>query len=459
MGCCGSSPAAVVTATTAFDANDYEAEALAKNTASVLDEVTALIAPRYKALHYIGSGHAGTTFACIDDRGRCFAAKIIVTEKEPQVQQTAKEVDLLSRLRNIPNTVCLFEVIQKGGRTALILEWCRGGELFHRMSEQAIQGRAIPEDAVRVIMRQLLRTVDSIHRLGYIHRNIQLENILLVSRHSEVSFRLAGFHLSCTREEAEASREICGAPGYIAPEMLSGNGGGGEPLDVWALGVLAYEALAGYLPFTTESGEFIDELKRTLSGEADFSRPPWGKTSGRVSADAEAFVRSFFVVDPAHRPTIPQLLESSWLQGSGQQAVSPLLAFDVPANKTGATIYEQQLAAPAWWGRPYNAMMAKAVTAAVTVPPAALPGHSLAVLEPLKGTTVTVVVPADLAPGMQFAASMPLCGSEVWLHTDAMTYPIVQEAVDNTAVVEQVALTMATPDWNLPMATPIVQDA
>ena len=305
MGCCGSSPAAVVTATTAFDANDYEAEALAKNTASVLDEVTALIAPRYKALHYIGSGHAGTTFACIDDRGRCFAAKIIVTEKEPQVQQTAKEVDLLSRLRNIPNTVCLFEVIQKGGRTALILEWCRGGELFHRMSEQAIQGRAIPEDAVRVIMRQLLRTVDSIHRLGYIHRNIQLENILLVSRHSEVSFRLAGFHLSCTREEAEASREICGAPGYIAPEMLSGNGGGGEPLDAWALGVLACEALAGYLPFTTESGEFIDELKGR-----SVARPTLAVLHGEDKWTGKRRLRrlcALFVVDPAHRPTIPQL--------------------------------------------------------------------------------------------------------------------------------------------------------
>ena len=44
--------------------------------------------------------------------------------------------------------------------------------------------------------------------------------------------------------------------------------------------------------------------------------------------------------------------------------------------------------------------------------------------------------------------------SEVWLHTDAMAYPIVQEAVDNTAVVEQVALTMAT-DWNLQWQLPL----
>ena len=460
MGCASSHEAVgdeTVSATTKFSADDYEAEATAKNTPEVLEEVTALIGPRYKATRFLGSGHAAPVFACTDEAGQPFAAKLL----DANSKHTA-EIELLRKLVNIPNTVCLYDVIWGEDHTVLILELCDGGELFLRTNE----GVPLVEDAVRVLMRELLRTVHGIHTLGYLHRNIQLENILLRSSDSDYSFRLAGYNLSCTFEHQNANNTVCGAPGYIAPEMILKKDNVGPPIDVWAIGVCAFLILADCYPFNEDGSlDFAQECKNIVAG----NMAPWS-ADRTVSAEAKAFVESILAqTDPVKRPTIPQLLASSWLQ-SGLQEVPPMLAFD-SAGAEGPTALP--LAAPAWWtvhdGLGVVTVSTETVTtAAVTVPSGAGPGQPLLVLEPMQGSLVTVVVPEGFFPGMQFPASITTTETTIHAPAVAMSYPtaipVVQAHAGDAGAAEtatpvvqahagdvgaaQTAILTATTDWS-----------
>lgn len=228
----------------------------------------------------------------------------------------------------------------------------------------------------------------------------------------------------------------------------------GEPSDVWAIGVCAYTALSGDYPFRGKSQGMQAEMRNTLAGRMN----PWAGPP--LSHHAKAFVESILSsLDPIKRPTIPHLLASPWLDSSVPH-VPPMVALDAVA--AGLPV-----AAPAWWTAHDGSIGVTDgsidVAAAVTVPPGVSSGQHLAVLEPVHGVLVTVPVPAGYFPGMQFPASVTVTTTTavVTHHSPSMSYPTAIPLVQAHAVGDgeaeakgggrraDVALPMATPDWNL----------
>ncbi|XP_039952077.1 sucrose non-fermenting protein kinase 1 [Bactrocera tryoni] len=197
-----------------------------------------------------------------------------------------------------PNILRLFEVVETLGRVYLVTEWIRGGELYNHIT----QGGPLREIHAAPLFKQLLLAVKHMHSLGFVHRDIKAENVLLLS---EDRLKLADFGFS-TQLINGANQKLdtfCGSPPYAAPELFSDDHYVGAPVDVWALGILLYFMVVGNMPFRAPT---IPGLKAAIL-KGDYLLP------GQLSLPCIRLIQRILIHIPARRPTIDDMLTSQFV--------------------------------------------------------------------------------------------------------------------------------------------------
>ena len=203
----------------------------------------------YTLIREIGRGGVSVVHQAVDRRtGKTVALKVHTippslsdAEREMVLIRFEREAQAMSRLSH-PGIVSIHEVGEHAGQHFLALEYLEGQTLDERLA----LGPLTPAQALP-ILRQLAEAVDAVHAAGIVHRDIKPENVMLLP---DGAAKLLDFGVARRQDDTAITSmgALVGSPTHIAPEQLRGNHG--DPAsDIWALGVLLYEMLAGHPPF------------------------------------------------------------------------------------------------------------------------------------------------------------------------------------------------------------------
>ncbi|XP_057509858.1 CBL-interacting protein kinase 18-like [Actinidia eriantha] len=235
------------------------------------------------------------------ESGQSVAIKVIDKEKVLKIgliDQTKREISVM-RLVKHPNVVQLYEVMATKTKIYFIMEYAKGGELFHKVAK----GR-LKEDVARKYFQQLICAVDFCHSRGVYHRDLKPENLLL---DENGNLKVTDFGLSALAESKRQDgllHTTCGTPAYVAPEVISRRGYDGVKADIWSCGVILFVLLAGHLPFHDSN---LMEMYRKIS-KADFKCPNW------FPLEVRKLLCRILDPNPYTRIPIAKIMENPWFR-------------------------------------------------------------------------------------------------------------------------------------------------
>ena len=264
----------------------------------------------YGHVYRVQSISTGNVYAC-----KKFDKKYIKNKK-----RLKNEIDLL-RATDHPNIIKLFETFEDKQHLYLIMEECSGGELFARLAKNAQNNKMYTEKDAAKMMKQILEAVNYLHYHNVCHRDLKPENILLSSMEENSQLKLIDFGLSKVVKSVDdiiKGKEV-GTLYYMAPEVILGDYN--EKCDVWSCGVILYIMLSGNPPFYDNDKEKLK--KKICNIEYNFNFPIFSK----ISEDAKDLLRQIFV-NYENRPTISDILNSTWVKGNAPNASSENLNID-----------------------------------------------------------------------------------------------------------------------------------
>ncbi|KAH6764585.1 calcium-dependent protein kinase 21 [Perilla frutescens var. frutescens] len=262
---------------------------------------------KYSVGKELGRGQFGVTYACTEiATGHNYACKSILKRKlvsKNDKDDMKREVHIMQHLSGQLNIVEFKGAFEDRQTVHLIMELCRGGELFDSIIAQGHYS----ERAAADLCRQIVNVVHHCHFMGVMHRDLKPENFLLSSKDDKAMLKATDFGLSVFIEEGKIYRDIVGSAYYVAPEVLRRSYG--KEIDVWSAGVILYILLSGVPPFWAETEKGIFDA--ILNEEIDFDSQPWPS----ISNSAKDLVRKMLMKDPRRRITSSQVLEHPWIKG------------------------------------------------------------------------------------------------------------------------------------------------
>jgi serine/threonine protein kinase len=200
----------------------------------------AAIGP-YRLLERLGRGTFGEVWLAERDSALTKTRLAVKLPLNASLNLAAvrQEADMWVRAANHPNVIPLFEANIYDGQIVIVSEYAPGGSLQKWLADRS--ETPSPADVVTRLAAAILQGLSHLHRQGILHRDLKPANILMQAGVP----RLTDFGLA--RLVDGNIHGICGTPAYMAPEVLDGHGA--EPADLWAVGVIMYQLLAGSLPF------------------------------------------------------------------------------------------------------------------------------------------------------------------------------------------------------------------
>lgn len=236
----------------------------------------------YEIQELVGGGGMGEVYrAVLTARGRVVAMKVVSGRLTRDPEVTARfetEVAALSQLNHANVVRVLDHGETVNGRHFLVMEYVDGCDL-----RRLLRAQKLDVERALDIFSKVCAGVIHAHQRGFIHRDIKPANILIGA---DGTVKVADFGLAKTLVETASdyshthTRDTFGTPYYVAPEVTRCEGKADVKADIYALGVLLYELLAGVVPM----GQFT----------------PLSKKTG-LSKKIDAIVASALADDPQHR--------------------------------------------------------------------------------------------------------------------------------------------------------------
>ena len=248
---------------------------------------------------YIGKGAFGEVWKVSHKTtGKIYVIKVIDKSSIKGlrlIDQINREIEIMYKL-NHPHIIKLINHFEDNEKIYLIMPYASKGQLYSLLRKQV----RFDQRTAAQYMREVLEAVRYIHSFSpkIIHRDIKPENLLLDENYRVL---LSDFGWSNFLDENEFRKTFCGTPEYLSPEMAKKEGHN-EMVDIWAMGVLMFEFLAGYSPFFGSCPkELYNNIKKLkIQWPVDF--PPLAKN----------LITKILKINPSERLSINEILDHAW---------------------------------------------------------------------------------------------------------------------------------------------------
>ena len=281
-----------------------------------------LVAERYRPLRPLGSGGSGSVWLARDETNGLDVALKIVPREGKAATRAEREALAAARLRH---ERCLRAYgLERDSRNVYIAYEYVPGQTMR----QALRAGALTDAGSVEAAAQILEGLAHAHARGIVHRDVKASNVL-VAEGEELSIRLLDFGLAQLAEEESltATGDVPGTLAYVPPERLHGEPG--DPAaDVWAVGVLLWEALAGWHPFW--NGSLLETARRIETGAS-----PLAQVRPDLPRPLCTLVDRMLALDPAARPSARLLageLRDSFAERVRRRAGPPAVSVRVPVR-------------------------------------------------------------------------------------------------------------------------------
>jgi CheY-like chemotaxis protein len=248
---------------------------------------------RYQVVDLLGTGAMGTVFRGFDPKlKRSVALKTIrfdtdQVERRTQVTRLLEEAVVNARV-NHPNIVTVYDFGDDGASAFIAMELVEGESLETYLNTY----RRVPPNRILPLAAAMTRATAASHASDVVHRDIKPGNVLLGT---DATIKVTDFGISELISKANRSEAIFGTPGYLAPECLSGGKATGQS-DLFAIGVVLYEAATGTHPFIEKS------WRKTLHKTVTHNPPPLHSFVPEIPEPASEMIRQLLEKEEAARP-------------------------------------------------------------------------------------------------------------------------------------------------------------
>ena len=266
-----------------------------------------------------------------------YAIKAIDKRNKANIQEKPyfrREIEIMYRVHH-PNVVKLFGHFEDNTYCYFIMEYISGGNIYALVPKS----RSIPPKQIASIMKDVISAVYFLHHMHpkIVHRDIKPENVLL---DKGMVGKLTDFGWSNYMQGDIKRTTVCGTPVYLAPEIIN-NQGHDEHVDIWCIGVLLFELMAGYSPW---GGEDVQTVRYNICR----LKIRWPQD---IDRDAMDLISKILKYNPEERLTLRQMLAHPFFTKYFPNPASCLIK---PNNNTQYRIFVVSKDNPLNWNPIFN---------------------------------------------------------------------------------------------------------
>jgi len=279
---------------------------------------------RYRLGERLGHGGMGEVFVAHDVRlDREVALKLLradLAEQDGMRERVVAEARLAARLSH-PHVVGVLDTGEQDGRPFVVMERLSGRTLRDELADGPL-----PAERVRDVGLQVLRALAAAHALGIVHRDVKPGNVLDAG---VGTWKVADFGIAKwvhADETLTGTGELLGSPSYLAPERIEGQQAG-PASDLYAVGVLLYEALCGRKPFEGDDPFAL----ATAIREGAFE--PAGSILPDADPEIVTVIERAMRLDPADRYESAEAMAAALLGGEAEGTDDVTATIAAPATE------------------------------------------------------------------------------------------------------------------------------
>jgi calcium-dependent protein kinase len=276
-----------------------------------------LFLDNYDVIKQLGKGGYGKVYEVKHKKtGEIRACKHLSKLVLKNLEKFEREINILINTDH-PNIIKIYEIFESQRSLYLVMEECKGGEIFDRIIDHIQSKKMYSEKDASIIFQQVMSAIEYCHNNGICHRDLKPENLLYLNQGPEQDnpIKVIDFGLSQMISTDKKLKTKVGTAYYVAPEILKGDYT--EKCDVWSAGVILYIFLSGDPPFNGPSDSEI--YNKIAQMKYTFPEKKWKD----ISNEAKDLIQHMMAPEN-ERYTARQVLDHPWFKNAKTTPLSSL---------------------------------------------------------------------------------------------------------------------------------------